>query len=509
MKRSQRFIDLLPSAGEGPSSLPAPLAFTSSPNFIDKKRRKPQKQIESKKKTSPERFSASNDRSPEAPLVSSLELYQKPGGGFAEADSDDSKDASVSSLENSICDDAEINISTSSLERKDSTDSEALHLGPIQPEQIILPVKRVNLNKKEISDFESDRTRFANQTSICSDQMLSPRLSGIEKDPKLFRVAERAEFFGKSKENRILSIRQKHQVEKDLTFKPKLNQKSLQIASSVRRTFLLSNPDFSLANFGVEGSEGPKPDPSNSEFNSKIAPQTDRVASPYSESVNRNLQGSFASDPKFSQDDTRSHSFATNKSDSRRKRSQSWAEEKLSALSFLYDIPLQRKQQKEAQDSADKNDRSSFVPKINPRSARIAKSLSRASLQSSESKKKETLLLEKETKEMQECSFRPKINSNFCEIQPSFGGARTEETLRLYQERQIEMDRLRRRVQEFYQLRDCPFRPSLAPKVKGASVQLTDVKGVSSFFKRVNVSLRDKRVEVAAFPSSQLESRKE
>ena len=458
---------------------------------------------------SPEKSPASNDRSREEPFVSSLEFYQKPGGRYPEVDSDDSKDASVSSLENSICDDAEINISTSSLERKDSTEYEASQLDAIQPEQIILPVKRVNLNKKEASDFESERIRFANQTSICSDQMLSPRLSGIEKDPKLFRVAEKAEFFGKNKENRILSIRQKHQVEKDLTFKPKLNQKSLQIASSMRRTFLLSNPDFSLANFGLEGSEKPKPDSSNFEFNSKFAPQTDQIAPPYSEFVNRNLQGSFANDPKLSQDDTRSHSFATNKSDSRRKRSQSWAEEKLSALSFLYDIPLQKKQQKEAQDSAEKNDRSSFVPKINPRSARIAKSLSRASLQNSESKKKEILLLEKETKEMQECSFRPKINSNFCEVQPSFGGARTEETLRLYQERQIEMDRLRRRVQEFYQLRDCPFKPSLAPKVKGGSLQLSDVKGVSSFFKRVNVPLRDKGIEVAAFPSSQLESRKE
>lgn len=277
-------------------------------------------------------------------------------------------------------------------------------------------------------------------------------LEKTERTRQFFGVAERTKEVVEQRRVRLSWLREKHQLDKELTFNPRINPQSQKMAESLR---------------GMEA-------------------RTSR-GRPGSASASFSLTQIFSNQSNLNP--TRiveGESSETMQSSPRLRKAKA-----NDSLTFLYDIPVQKQKEKARLLQALHSDRNTFVPRIDPVSRKIAERRPRDSgLTNRGLARADRDAVARETRELAECSFAPRINRNFEDVASNFRVDRLDESLQQHQRKLSEKEELRRKSQEFYQVRDCTFRPRINSSVLNHSGKLHEVPGIYNYFRKIERYLK-------------------
>ena len=270
-----------------------------------------------------------------------------------------------------------------------------------------------------------------------------------ERTRQFFGVAERTKEVVEQRRVRLSWLREKHQLDKELTFNPRINPQSQKMAESLR---------------GVEArtSRG-RPGSASASFS---------LTQIFSNFNQKGIVGGKSSE--------------TMRSSPRLRKAKP-----NDSLTFLYDIPVQKQKEKARFLQALHSDRKTFVPRIDPVSRKIAERRPRDSgLTDRGLARADRDAVARETRELAECSFAPRINRNFEDVASNFRVDRLDESLQQHQRKLSEKEELRRKSQEFYQVRDCTFRPRINSSVLNHSGKLHEVPGIYNYFRKIERYLK-------------------
>ncbi len=158
-----------------------------------------------------------------------------------------------------------------------------------------------------------------------------------------------------------------------------------------------------------------------------------------------------------------------------------------------YKIPMQKKEETLKAIAQEERKKCPFKPEINEISKYIAKSKTVDELsQFDQSKKQKILALKKanDQKEISECSFRPKINHNYQQVEPKFIPENIQITLDTIKRVKHFKEKLIVKEKEFEELKECTFQPkiigtSLPPSLLSRNRLSESVKGIGGYMGKV------------------------
>jgi len=169
-----------------------------------------------------------------------------------------------------------------------------------------------------------------------------------------------------------------------------------------------------------------------------------------------------------------------------------------------YKIPMQRKEETIKAIAQQEQRKYPFKPEINEISKYIAKRKTVNELsQFDQSKKAKIIELKKEneTREFSECSFRPKINSNYKNVEPKFIPENIDATLANMKRVKHFKEKLMVKEKEFEELKECTFQPkiignSLPPSLLSKKKLSQSVKGIDKFMGKVERATKLKQEQL-------------
>ena len=354
----------------------------------------------------------------------------------------------------------------------------------------------------------TSRERLLQSKKRAPSSTPSPRPEGRPKSGgrPVFHLAENYQQLVENKQLRLSNLKEQQLSDPNLTFKPSINQTSLKIASSLGlpqdpsvrfRDYELLREEKRLALIEKEELRFQKKYPfrpdlvskNTHELNEELALQDFELRQEeyrlQAEQRRRQREEAQLQSAFFPKIDPISRILAENRREN----------ENVDHIEALYDLPLQRKREKQEQLIQEELERMPFTPQINPISRILARSKSSSNNPHADSRtrKLEQEAIERANKKLEECSFKPQINKNFANVQSNYKADRIEESLKLHKERALEKLHIKQKEAEFNEVKSCTFKPEIYEPLRREETSLQEVPGVSGFFRHIQRSHKLKK----------------
>lgn len=169
-----------------------------------------------------------------------------------------------------------------------------------------------------------------------------------------------------------------------------------------------------------------------------------------------------------------------------------------------YKIPMQKKEETLKAIAQQEQKKYPFKPEINEISKYIAKSKTVDELSQFDHSKKQKILeikRQNENREISECSFRPKINHNYQNVEPKFIPENIETTLENIKRVKHFKEEQMVKAKEFEEMKECTFQPkiigkSLPPSLLSRKKLAQSVKGIDTFMGKIERAAKLKQEQL-------------